>query len=236
MKYPLKRWLPFLLLMVAGVLAYWNSFDGVFLFDDFASIRDNPYIRVLWPLSRSMSLPLSDTGLTVDGRPLLSLSFALNHWLFGPEPWGYHLVNLLIHLTAGLLLFGIVRRTLELPQFRERYAQSGTWLALASALIWLVHPLQTESVTYIVQRAESLMGMLFLLTLYCAIRGFTGAKCGRWYLAAVLVCACGMGVKEIMFSAPLLVLLYDYIFNDGLAPGGLALGERGLQREGHVAR
>jgi protein O-mannosyl-transferase len=242
----LSRLLPPMLLILVGVLAYWNSFDGVFLFDDIDSIRDNPHIRALWPLSESMSLPLWNTGVTVDGRPLLSLSFALNHWLFGPEPWGYHLVNLLIHLAAGLLLFGIVRRTLDLPQFRERYASSacppepwrrrGTWLALSTALIWLVHPLQTESVTYIVQRAESLMGMLFLLTMYCSIRGFTSDKGGRWYVAAVIACAIGMGVKQTMFSAPLLVILYDYVFTGGLKPGGLALGERGLQRGGHVAR
>ena len=294
MKHPLKCWLPPLLLILAGVLAYWNSFDGVFVYDDLPSILDNPHIRVLWPLSEAMSLPLWSSALTVDSRPLLSLSFALNHWLFGPEPWGYHLVDLIIHLAAGLLLFGIVRRTLELPRFRERYAQSGTWLALASALIWLVHPLQTESVTYIVQRAESLMGMLFLLTVYCAIRGIRSQESGvspspglptspglrrtsrragrsqspknfvasfvasfvdkvtdkardkvpassvagarRWYVAAILACAIGMGVKQTMFSAPLLVILYDYIFTGGLEPDGLALGERGLQRAGHVAR
>jgi protein O-mannosyl-transferase len=227
----LSRFLPPLLLILAGVLAYWNSFDGVFLYDDLTSIRDNPHIRTLWPLSEAMSLPLWSTATTVDGRPLLSLSFALNHFLFGPEPWGYHLVNLLIHLVAGLLLFGVVRRTLDLPRFRERCPGNPTWLSLAVALIWLVHPLQTESVTYIVQRAESLMGMLFLLTMYCAIRGFTSDKGGRWYVAAVVACAIGMGVKQTMFSAPLLVILYDYVFTDGLA-----LGERGLQRSGHVAR
>ncbi|MBT3295324.1 MAG: tetratricopeptide repeat protein [Verrucomicrobia bacterium] len=227
----LHRLLPPLLLILAAVAAYWNSFDGVFLYDDVKSIQDNPHIRVLWPLSEAMSLPLWSSARTVDGRPLLSLSFALNQHLFGPEPWGYHLVNLLIHIAAGLLLFGIVRRTLALPQFRERYARSGTWIALAGALLWLVHPLQTESVTYIVQRAESLMGMLFLLTMYCAIRGFASEKSARWYVAAVLACAIGMGVKQTMFSVPLLVILYDYIFN-----GGLALGERGLQRVGHVAR
>ena len=136
----LKRLLPPLLIVLAGVFAYWNSFDGVFLQDDLKSIRDNPHIRVLLPLSESMSLPLWSTGTTVDGRPLLSLSFALNHRLFGPEPWGFHLVNLLIHLSAGLLLFGILRRTLDLPRFRERYERRGAWLAMAAALIWVVHP------------------------------------------------------------------------------------------------
>jgi len=276
--------LPPLLLILAGVLAYWNSFDGVFVYDDVHSIRDNPHISRLWPLNEAMSLPLWSTGTTVDGRPLLSLTFALNHWLFGPEPWGYHLVNLLIHIAAGLLLFGIVRRTLALPQVRERYGRSGRWLALATAAIWLVHPLQTESVTYIVQRAESLMGMLFLLTMYCSIRVFeqdsagdvddtdgprgrgpsreiSSAGHGRgdglgaraqdavtaqnraashlstaWQLAAVAACAIGMGVKQTLFSAPLLVILYDYVFTGGLGPGGLALGERGLRRAGHVAR
>ena len=195
----LPRLLPPLLLILAGVLAYWNSFDGVFVYDDLPSILDNPHIRVLWPLSEAMSLPLWSSATTVDGRPLLSLTFALNHHFLGPEPWGYHLVNLVIHITAGLLLYGIVRRTLELPRldqrslavpseasqrrrgevgFRERYAGSGTWLALATAVIWLVHPLQTESVTYIVQRAESLMGMFFLLTLYASLRGFASQESG----------------------------------------------------------
>jgi len=246
-KHHLKSFLPPLLLILFGILAYWNSFDGVFLGDDRASILDNPHIRVLWPLRRAMSLPLSNTGLTVDGRPLLSLTFALNHRFLGPDPWGYHLVNLVIHIVAGLLLFGVVRRTLALPRFWERYGHSSRWLALAAALIWLVHPLQTESVTYIVQRAESLMGMLFLLTLYASLRGFEAMRneeCGMgngdrltaelrthpgrvssapvrasrrasarpWHLAAILACAIGMGVKQTMFSAPLLVLLYDTTF------------------------
>jgi len=177
----LKHLLPPLLLILAGVVAYWNSFDGMFVFDDFDSIQNNPHIEALWPLSEAMSLPLWNSATTIDGRPLLSLTFALNQRLLGPEPWGYHLVNLLIHIGAGLLLFGVVRRTLDLPQFRERYAGSGRWLALATAAIWLVHPLHTESVTYIVQRAESLMGMLFLLTLYASLRGLEGmrnAECG----------------------------------------------------------
>ena len=80
------------------------------------------------------------------------------------------------------------------------------------AIVWTVHPLQTESVTYTIQRAESLMGLCYLLTLYCMLRGAASAHRGRWYLAAVIACWLGMGSKEVMVTAPLLTLLYDRMF------------------------
>jgi tetratricopeptide (TPR) repeat protein len=206
-------WLAAGVLVVAGVTAYANSFRGEFVYDDMDSIVENPYIRTLWPLSEAMSLPLSDGGETVARRPLLSFSFALNRCLLGAEPWGFHLVNLGIHIASALLLFGIVRRTLGLERYRSRWGDKATALALAIALLWEVHPLQTESVTYIVQRAESLMGMLYLATLYCSLRGFTsGRRTAYWYAAAVSACAAGMGVKEVMVTAPLMVFLYDGTF------------------------
>jgi tetratricopeptide (TPR) repeat protein len=205
-------WLAAGLIVAAGVAAYANSLQGEFVFDDIASIRDNGYIRELWPLWQSMSLPLADGGETVARRPLLSLTFALNRQLLGAAPWGFHLVNLAVHIGAALLLFCIVRRTLCLKRFRGRFEGRSVALALLVALFWEVHPLQTESVTYIVQRAESLMGMLYLLTLYCSLRGFTSSRGVYWYTAAVLACAAGMGVKEVMATAPLMVFLYDGTF------------------------
>ena len=201
------------LIIAVGVTAYLNSFQGGFLRpDDVLSITDNPHIHKLWPLSDAISLPLWSTGATVAGRPILSLSLAINYAFSALEPWGYHLVNLIIHICAGLLLFGIVRRTLHLERFHRRLGQRALPLALAVALIWLVHPFQTESVTQIAQRAESMMGMFFLLTLYCAVRGFKSNRKGLWYSASVLACALGMGTKEVMAAAPLIVGLYDYVF------------------------
>jgi len=200
------------IVLLANIVAYSDSFEGVFVYDGLVAIRDNPNIRTLWPLSEAMSLPLINEGSTVSRRPLLSLSFALNYWLFGAEPWGFHLVNLAIHMTVALLLFDLVRRTLCLDPFRSRYGGKSVGLALAVALIWSLHPLQTESVTYIVQRAESLSGMLFLLTMWCALRGFHSPHARSWYAGAVLACGIGMGVKEVIVTVPIVLFLYDGTF------------------------
>ena len=98
----------------------------------------------------------------------------------------------------------------------QRFGGAATPLALAIALLWAVHPLQTESVTYIVQRAESLVGLFYLLTLYCFIRGAGGsARPVCWYAGSALACLLGMASKEVMVSAPLIVLLYDRAFLAG---------------------
>ena len=199
-------------LIVVGIVAYQNSFTGAFVYDDLPAIRDNVGIRSLWPLTDAMSFPLINDGLTVSRRPMLSLSFALNRRVFGSQPWGFHLVNLAIHITAAVLLFMFIQRTLCLPQFRSQFETKSVNVALAIAVMWLVHPLQTESVTYIVQRAESLTGMLYLLTMVCALKGFNSPHQKRWFSAAVLSCAVGMGVKEVMITAPIMVFLYDGIF------------------------
>jgi Flp pilus assembly protein TadD len=197
------------LIIAVGVWAYHDSFQGPFIFDDVPSILDNPHIRHLWPLREAMSAPLDRT---VTGRPVVCLTLALNYALGGLNVWGYHAFNLTVHLLAALVLFGILRRTFEGAKLRDRFGTAAVWLAAAIALIWEVHPLQTESVTYIVQRTESLMGLFLLLTLYCTLRGSQSSRPSAWYLAAVVSCALGMGSKEVMVGAPLIVLLYDRVF------------------------
>src|SRR5580658_2658291 len=193
-------------LAAAGLVAYARSYSVPLLFDDESSIADNPTLRhlgtALWP----------PDGATVGGRPVLNLSLALNHAVSGTAVWSYHAANLAIHILAGLTVFGIIRRTLA------RLANpSATLVAFAASLLWILHPLQTESVTYIVQRAESLMGLLYLLTLYCFIRGADsrGARGRLWSALSVGACLLGMATKEVMVSAPLIVLLYDRTFLAG---------------------
>ncbi|HVW22581.1 MAG TPA: tetratricopeptide repeat protein [Opitutaceae bacterium] len=193
-------WLGCLLIAAAAIAAYSDSFRGPFVFDDLGSITENVSIR---HLATAWSPPYR-AGQTVGGRPVLNLTFALNYALGRLNPWGYHAGNLLIHVLAGLALFGLVRRTLEL---RPESAPGALGAGLAAALLWTLHPLQTEAVTYVVQRAESLMGLFYLLTLYCFVR--------RWYRLAVLACLLGMGSKEVMVSAPLIVFFYDRTFVSG---------------------
>ena len=96
--------------IAAGILAYLGSFKGVFLFDDLPHIVENPNIR------RFASVWSSLSG---DERPLVSLSLALNYAISGMNPWSYHLLNLLIHLSSSLCLFGILRRTFQSNCLKE---------------------------------------------------------------------------------------------------------------------
>jgi Flp pilus assembly protein TadD len=220
------------LLVFAGVVAYSNSFSGPFVFDDVEAIVENPTIRELGDIGAVFSPPF-DAGQTVGGRPVLNLTFALNYAFGDLNTTGYHVVNLAIHLLAGLALFGLVRRALGLAGSPTsavemfgvfRYIQ-GTEASLIAAVIaglWLLHPLQTESVTYIVQRAESLMGLLYLFTLYSFVRGTErGRSSGPWLAASLVTCLIGMGSKEVMVSAPLMVLLIDAVLVTGGGLGGI---------------
>ncbi|OWY71896.1 hypothetical protein B7486_09595 [cyanobacterium TDX16] len=184
------------------LLAYFNSFDVKFVFDDEAGIVDNELIRRVLPIERFFQ----------STQPLTDLTFALNYASDGLTPGGFHGVNLAIHCLAALLLFGLVRRTIVLPGVSERLRDSADGLALAAAVLWSVHPLQTESVTYLVQRSESLMGLFYLLTLYAALRAATSGTRWAWNLTAILACAAAMASKSVAVTAPFVVLLYDRAF------------------------
>jgi tetratricopeptide (TPR) repeat protein len=204
-------WLAEAALVLALLLAYSNSFQGPLIFDDGPAIRDNASIRQLWPLT-TVLWPPDPSGRTVDGRPLVNLSVAVNYWVSGLDVWSYHVFNLVVHTAATLILFGLVRKTLLLPRFRERFAEQATGLALTIALVWGLHPLQTESVTYIIQRAESMMGLWYLATLYCVVRGEASEHRLRWHVASFLACLAGMATKEVMVTAPVVVFLYLWVF------------------------
>jgi len=200
------------IIVLAALAVYHNSFAVPFLLDDVPSITWNPSIHHLWPIWPSLSPPADSF---VGGRPLVNLSFAINYALGGTAVRGYHALNLAIHILTALTLFGVVRRTLLQPKLRERFGSQATRLALAVAVLWTVHPLQTEGVVYISDRCESLMALFYLLTLYCFIRGDGSHRSHWWFALSVAACVLGMASKEVMVTAPVIVLLYDRTFVSG---------------------
>ncbi len=191
------------MLVVSAGLAYTNSFSVPFVYDDAPAILANPSIRRL-----SAAVLDPPAHLTTSGRPLVNLTLALDYAVGGTAVAAYHLTNLAIHLAGGLVLFGLVRRTLTTPRLRLRFGPAAQALAFTTAVLWLLHPLATESVTYVVQRAEALVAGCYLFTLYAFARGVQDGS-ERWLAAAVIACFAGMATKEVMVSAPLIVLAYD---------------------------
>ncbi len=199
------------LLGLVAVAIYANGLSAPFVLDDLPAIRDNPTIRTL----AGGLIPPAASGLPVSGRPLANFSFAANYAVSGTEVWSYHLVNLAFHLAVALTLFGLARRTLLMPTLRDQFGDAARPLAFFTALLWLAHPLATEAVTYTVERTESLMALFYLLTLYAFARSVEADASRAWSWLAVGACALGMMSKEVMVSAPLLVLLYDRTFVSG---------------------
>ena len=213
-------WVAVIVIVLVGAAAYANSFSGVFVLDDKDALVLNPAVRTLWPLTDAMNAP-RDT--TLAGRPVASLSFALTYAAAPADAlWAYHAVNLTIHLLTALALFGVVRRTLRAPALADRWAARADVVALSIAAIWVVHPLTTAAVTYVVQRVESLMGLSYVLTLYCAIRAVERPGRKRWGIAAVACCALGTGTKEAIATAPIVVVAWDYLMLGGSWRGVLA--------------
>lgn len=202
--------LPAIVLIGAICAAYFNSLHGAFVWDDIPTIVQN---RSFEHLASILDRPAAVN--TTSGRPLVSVSLALNYALGGRNPFGYHLFNVLVHAAAALALFGFVRRLAQLPRWIGRYETHATGLALAVAAAWALHPLQTQAVSYVIQRAESLMGLCYLLTLWSFLRSAHTRHPAIWRTVAIAACALGMMAKEVMVSAPVVVLLFDRTFLAG---------------------
>lgn len=187
-------------LVAAALVAYAGSFSVPFVLDDFRWIVENPGLgdwAAVW------------ARLSLDNRPLVMLSLGVNYALGGLDVRGYHVFNFAVHAVAGLLLFGIVRRVFGRMNRRWPQPLPSSWLAFSVALIWLIHPLQTQSVTYVIQRCESLMGMFFFLCLYAVVRASEARRAWPWHVVAVAACVLGLGCKEVMVAAPVVALLLD---------------------------
>jgi tetratricopeptide (TPR) repeat protein len=211
----------FALIIAVGLLAYANVFSGQFVLDDPVEIVANPALRTLWPPWVAMT-----GGNQVAARPLPYLTFAIDLAIWGPNPAGFHLTNLLVHITTAVGLFLLTAATLARCSGPPHFRDQATLIAAASAAIWVAHPLTTAAVTYVYQRIEAIAAGLMVWSLYCAARSLwiqiddpgLATPRRRWQGAAILLAAVAMLSKETAVVLPALVILYWWMFSPARDP------------------
>jgi tetratricopeptide (TPR) repeat protein len=204
---------PLAIAIIVGLalLAYSNIFHAAFVFDDFDSIHENESIRWVSPYWQVLTPPY---GVAVQNRPVVNVSLAINYALGGLKPNSYQAFNLFIHMANALLIYSLIRAVVRhYPLARSLRPQAG-WLALITAVLWVVHPLNTEGVTAIIQRTESMMAFFVLLMFVAAWKAHfaTGHRRSVWTGLAAVCCILGAGCKEAMALAPILLVLFDRTF------------------------
>jgi hypothetical protein len=197
----------FAVLAVLILAVYSNTFTASFHFDDDAAIAENPGIkRVSWD---------TVNGLLRSNRPIVNLSLMLNYALGGMNVVGWHIFNTALHIANSWFVYLLFLWTLTAPGLKQRFADPvASRMAFFGALLFAVHPIQTESVTYIISRTELLASFFYLGTFLFFIRG-TRTGSFWYYVAAFISSLCAMGSKEWAVTLPAMLLLYDYLFIAG---------------------
>jgi hypothetical protein len=196
-------------LVCSGIAAYLNSFRGTFQFDDFANIRDDPRLV-------SFGSYIQSIGQMI--RPLTRLTFLIDRHLYGDDPTGYHVLNLVLHVGCGILVYGIVRESMNrlkrtrLPDPIGALASLPFW----TALLFLVHPIATETVTYLSGRATGLMAFFYLASFYLftrfAVLRQQSSPFVMSYLGAIACFVLALLSKEVALTLPAALLLWEYVF------------------------
>lgn len=194
-------------IVALGLAAYVNALGHPFVMDDTGTIVDNATIRTL-----GESLAGGPYQTATAGRPLVNLAFALNYAAGGVAPWGYHAVNLGLHLLAALLVLALLRHLFRLPLAVGWVGDAGDGLALACTALWVVHPLNSEVIGYVTQRTESMAVLAVLGTCYAGLRALDDGRRLAWQTLALLSATAGVLCKESAVVAPLLLLLLESAF------------------------
>lgn len=206
-------WLSLVLLIA---LVFGGGLFAPFVFDDKPNLASNPALMRPWSPRAILAVP-ADQGHTLAGRPLATLTFAVSRMVTGSAPWSYRFGNIIIHALATLALYNVIARTLTADKQigTTRWAGREGQIAWMGAAIWAVHPVQTASVTYIIQRVEAQAGLLAILSLWAFIRAVEKPDCRRWPVLSVGAAFAAVATKESAAVIPLLVFLYDRTFVSG---------------------
>lgn len=219
-----KDWLEkpknvFIIFVITSVflvlLIYSNTFNSPFHYDDYGNIVGHACIY--WDelsLDNLKKLFGTEGEDVPHGRPLALLTFALNYYYSGLNFQGYHAVNTAIHIISGIFLYMFIYKTLTLPPVKQRYGQGASWIAFISALLWLSSPVQTQAVTYIVQRMTSMAAMFYLLAFLFYIEGrlSEGRKRWVWWALVAVTFVLSWVSKPLSITLPVMIVIYEICF------------------------
>ncbi|MBW1824581.1 MAG: tetratricopeptide repeat protein [Deltaproteobacteria bacterium] len=198
-----------LLFAAVIIIIYSPSLQSPFVFDDMRNIQDNPRIHTT-RVSQLTELLFSKEI----SRRIGLMSFALNYYFGGLNTFGYHLVNVIIHILNGLTLFILSYTILTLPSNEGKERENALRIAFLGSLLWLVHPIQTQAVSYIVQRLTSLAALFFLLSLLCYMKGRVNQAKKRMalFMLSILFGLLAVGTKQNAATLPFFIILSELLF------------------------
>ncbi len=206
-----------LLFIILGSVIYSNTLEVPFTFDDLPRIKENPYIRINELTIDNLLQAMFNKNSSAN-RPLGNFSFALNYYFHQFNLKGYHIVNIIIHILTAALLYFLFKSTLSLPLLSTKYRHPEV-IAFFAALTWLVYPLHTQSVTYIVQRLNSMAAMFYVLSLLLYVKGRLTEekrKSWLWFAGSALSSILALGSKQNAAMLPFFILLYEWYFFQNL--------------------
>ena len=193
MKHPMPRdnsyWF-FLLLILLTIIVYYPGLSGDYLFDDTSNLLQNKALDIETLDMDSLQSAAYSSGAGMLRRPVSMASFALNRFFFGVDPYSHKIINLIIHILTGCLLFYFSRLLISsYQQYRKPLlsAQAARWIPVIVCGMWLVHPLNLTSVLYIVQRMTSLAALFTVCGLCLYVIGRRQMLLGRHGLSIILV-------------------------------------------------
>ncbi len=203
-------------IVLLGAVLYSNILHAPFIFDDYSSIVDNETIKDIKASFKDI----------LNNRYITEISFALNYAIGGLKPFGYHFINNLIHIVNALFVYYLVILTCKTPQMANSNLPA-QFIAFSSAFVFVAHPIQTQAVTYVAQRSTSMATMFYLISLVMYIkwrlmisqkpeirsqRSKLHAIRYTLYAASLISAILAMKTKEIAFTLPILVTLYEFFF------------------------
>lgn len=196
-----------LLIIIAAGVAYSNTYTVPFHFDDHPSIEENPRIR---HLENIPSFFWKNEG-PVGTRPLLLVTLTINYAIGGLNPITYHIFNNTLHAINGIIFYFFILTTLNLPLLREKYSAIAKEIALFASLLFVVHPIQTQAVTYIISRSMPMVTFFYLLGILLYVKGVQSGK-KSYFIILIFISFLGMASREDYFTFPFMLFLYDVMF------------------------